>query len=640
MALGFMRRHKRWLYGFLWLVIAAFIILYIPAFTDVTERGAGATLVEVGTLPITVGEYQKAYLRQREMYQSMYQGRIDNATLKRLGIEEQTLQALIDDRVLQLEAKRLGIAVDDEAIRQRLATSPEFQVDGKFMGAAELRRRLELQGITAGDFEQELRRRIMRERVASLVTDGVMVSPREAEEEFRRRSEQVKAEYVMVPAEAAAVAATDADVRARFDASKDRYALPERRVVSYLLLDLPKLQPRVSVTESEERTYYDTHQDEFKQDEQLCASHILVKAKATPEAAEGHADDEARQLAQSALDQVKAGADFAALARKVSEDQGSGPQGGELGCFARGRMVPEFENAAFSLGPGETSDLVKTQYGYHVIRATSRREEAVPPFAQVKDRIHQTLMSQRVRSLLEEQMLGISEALRRGKSLEDVAKERGFMVEKSAPLARGADTPPLGSPALTARAFALKRGETEPEPFALPTGYAYISLQEVQAPRPADFKEVQDRVKSDLQQEKAEESASAKAADLKARAESAGLDKAASGVGLVRKETEALVSRGQPLGDLGNSASLEAAAYALPEKVLSDPIKVPGGWAVIRVLEKKPFDPAAFEKEKVSLIGSLRQQRREELFRSFMQEARKRVTVQRNAEALRRLTES
>src|SRR6187551_408391 len=125
MALGFMRRHKRWLYVFLWVVVAAFIIAYIPAFTGMgmDSRAAGATLVEVGTLPITVSEYQKAYLRQREMYQSMYQGRIDNETLKRMGLEEQTLQALIDDRVLQLEARRLNITVDDEAIRERLSTS-------------------------------------------------------------------------------------------------------------------------------------------------------------------------------------------------------------------------------------------------------------------------------------------------------------------------------------------------------------------------------------------------------------------------------------------------------------------------------------------------------------------------------------
>ena len=286
----------------------------------------------------------------------------------------------------------------------------------------------------------------------------------------------------------------------------------------------------------------------------MCASHILVKVKATPEATEGHADDEARKLAQSALDQAKAGADFAALAKKMSEDQGSAPQGGDLGCFERGRMVPEFENAAFALTPGQTSDLVKTQYGYHVLRATARRAETTPAFAVVRDRINKTLMGQRVRTLLEEQIQGISEALRHGKSIEDVAKERGFTVDRSSPLARGVETPPLSSAALVARAFELKRGETEPEPFPLPTGYAFISVPEVQAPRPADFKEVQDRVKADLQQEKAFEAARVKAAELKAKASGTSLEKAAAALELVRKETPALVSRGQPMGDLGSSA--------------------------------------------------------------------------------------
>ena len=636
MALGFMRRHRRYLNISLGLVILAFIILYIPAFQGAAEKGAGATMVEVGSIPITVGEYQKAYHRQREMYLSLYQGRLDNEALKRMGLEEQTLQSLIDDRVLQLEARRLGISVDDETIRQRLSTSPEFQIDGRFMGGDELRRRLEMQGISVAEFEQDLRRRILHERVNALITDGVMVSPREAEEEFRRRNEQVKAEYVMVPAEVSSVVVTDAEVRARFDASKDRYAFPERRVVTYLLLDLPKLQPRVTVTEAEERAYYGAHLDEFKQAEQVCASHILVKVKTTPEATEGHADADARKLAEAALDQVKAGADFAALAKKMSEDQGSAPGGGSLGCFERGRMVPEFENAAFALTDGQTSDLVKTPYGYHVIRATAHRAESTPAFAQAKDRINQTLLGQRVRALLEEQLQGISEALRHGKSIEDVARERGFSVDRSAPLARGADAPPLSSASLVARAFELKRGETEPEPFPLPTGYAFISVQEVQAPRPADFKEVQDRVRSDLQQEKAFEAARVKAAEVKARAARAGLEKAAAAQGLVRKETPGLVSRGQAMGDLGSSVSLDEAAYALPDNTLSDPIRVPGGWAVIRLLEKKAFDPAAFEKEKVALMGSLRQQRRDELFRSFMQEARKRVTVQRNAEAFKR----
>jgi peptidyl-prolyl cis-trans isomerase D len=640
MALGFMRRHRRWLNISLGLVIAAFIILYIPAFQGATERGPGATLVEVGSLPITVGEYQKAFVRQREMYQNLSQGRMDPEAIKRLGLEEQTLQALIDDRVLQLEARRLGISVDDDTVRARLATSPEYQIDGKFMGGEELRRRLEMQGVSVGEFEQDLRNRILRERVASLITDGVMISPREAEDEFRKRSEQVKVEYVMVPAETLKATASDDEAKARFAASRDHYAFPERRVVDYLMLDMPALQPRVTLTEAEERAYYDAHHDEFKQDEQVCATHILVKVKATPDAKEGHADDEAKKLAQAALDQVKGGADFAAVAKKVSEDQGSATQGGDLGCFARGRMVPEFEGAAFALAPGQTSDLVKSQYGYHVIRVTSRREETVPPFAQVKPTLHQTLLGQRVRALFDEQSQAITDALRHGKALEDVAKERGFPVQKSAPLARGETTPPLGSPALVSRAFQLKRGEAEPEPFPLPTGYAFIALREVQPPRPAEFKEVETKVKLDLQNEKAQEAAKARAAELKARAEKDGLEKAATALGLVRKETPALVPRGQPLAELGTGAALEQTAYSLAEKTLSDPVPVSGGFAVLRVLEKKAYDPAAFEKDKASLIASLRQQRKEAMFRSYMQEARRRVTVQRNVEAFKRTMQS
>jgi peptidyl-prolyl cis-trans isomerase D len=245
-----------------------------------------------------------------------------------------------------------------------------------------------------------------------------------------------------------------------------------------------------------------------------------------------------------------------------------------------------------------------------------------------------------VRALLEEQLQGASDALRRGRSLEEVAKERGFTVQKSAPLSKGGVTPPLTNAALVARAFELKRGETEPEPFPAAGGYAFISLQEIQAPRAADFKEVQDKVKADLQQERAAEAAKVRAAELKSRAEKEGLDKAAAAMGLVRKETPGLVGRGQPMGDLGTSAALEQAAFAAPEKTLTDPVRVPAGWAVVRVLEKKAFDPAAFESEKASLLASLRQQRREELFRAYMQEARKKVTIERNPEAFRQAMNS
>jgi len=632
-----MRRHRAWLNWLLVLVIATFILLYIPVFLKTDTGVPGEVVADVGGMSITRGEFDKAYERARQMYERMYQGRLDPAMLRSLGLEQQALEGLVSQRLVALEAKRLGLRVDDETVAQRLATLPEFQRDGRFVGAAEIRRLLDMQRVSVEEFEESLRDRIMAEQLQALVTDGVSVTPAEAEQEFRRRTEQVKLEYVLADAAKSreGQSVSDDEVKARFDSAKEAYRLPERRILSYVLADATALASRVSVTDREIEAYYRGHRDEFKQDEEACASHILIKVK-QGEAKEGHADEEAKRIAQGVLDQVKAGKDFAELAKKSSEDQGSAAQGGSLDCFGHGRMVPEFDNAAFSLGAGETSDLVKSPFGYHIIRVTERKEEIFAPLAQVKERIRQTMLADRARTLAEEKMRGMSEALRRGKSLDEAARNEGLSVQKSAPLERGKPVPPLASPALLAKAFELPRGEVAKEPFALSSAYAFIAVDDVQPSRIPELKDVQARVRADLVEEKSLARARALAAQVRARAEKEGLDKAASALGLVRKETPALVGRGQPLAELGSTATLEEAAYALPEKTLSEPVRAAGGYAVIRVLEKKPFDPAAFEKEKPSITASLRGEKKQQLFQAFLEQARRRYPVERNLSALQR----
>jgi len=638
MALGFMRRHRRWLFGFLWLVILAFIILYIPAFDQESDQGLGLTVAQVADRKITLGEYQRSYLRQRQMYQSMYQGRMNDDMLRRMGIEEQALQGLVDERILALEAERLGIRVDDAMLKQRVAIAPEFQQDGKFLGSKEIRNRLERSGVSVREFEESFRNSILRERLIALVTDSVQVSAAEAEKEFRRRNEQVKAEYVVVTADNAGITATDEEVRARFDANKDAYRYPERRVLSYALIDAPSLASQVTLTDRDLAAYYEANRDQFAQGEELCASHVLVKVKASPEAKEGHADEEARRIAQSALDEIRLGADFAAVAKRMSEDLGSASQGGDLGCFPRGRMVPEFDNAAFSLDAGQASDVVRTSFGYHVIKAVSRKDEAVPPFAQVKESIRQQVMVERVQAKVREKAEATAAALRSGRSLEEAAREQGLTVQKSAPLARSDVQPPLASATLLSKAFELKKGEAAADPLPAANGYALIEVAEIQPPRLPDLKEVQDKVRADVVGDKAFEKSRVIAADLRTRAQQAGLEKAAAALGLVRKQGDALVPRGQPIGDLGSGAAVEKTVYSLPVGGLSEPVRTPAGFAVVRVLEKKEYDPAAFEKEKAALIASLEEEKRGRLFQAYMQEARKRFPVSRRPDAISRVT--
>jgi len=638
MALALMRRHRRWLYVFLWLVIAAFIILYIPAFQKGQQAGSPAeTVVSVGGRDISVGELQRAYLRQRQVYERLYQGRLNDAMLKQMGLEEQVLDQLVGDRLVELEARRLGVSVSDDAVARAISTSPEFQDNGRFIGTDEIRRRLDLQGMSEEQFAESLRRQLERESLQRLVGSAVDVSEAEVEREFQKRNEQVKLEYVLADAARfrPQVQPTESEIQLRFDSKKDSYRVPEKRVVAYVLLDRQALAPQVRVTDRDLEAYYQDHRDEFRQEEEACASHILVKVK-QGQAGEGHADAEAQKIAQGLLDQLKAGGDFAALAKKYSEDQGSAQNGGDLGCFPPGRMVPQFDDAVFAMKPGQLSDLVKTTFGYHVIRLASRKEEAVLPFSQVKERVRAEVTDRKMSELGDQKAQALSEALAKGKSLQEAAKAQRLTVQKTAPFARGEVPPVLASPTLVAHVFELKPGQTEKEGFPLPQGAAFVSLVEVQPARAAALQDVHDKVKADLVEEKAMEEAHALAGSVKAKAATIGLDKAAAASGLVRKETPQLVGRGQPLGDLGTGAALDQAAFSLPEKTLSDPVRTASGWAVLGVLEKKTPEPAELQRQKAQIAASLRDEQRQELFRAFLASARERYTITRDAKAYRR----
>jgi len=640
MALAAMRRHKRWLYIFLWIVIAAFIILYVPAFQGAMGSGSpGEVLAVVGGLPITVGEYQKAYQRQSQFYERLYQGKLDANTLRRMGLERQIFDSLVEDRLVALQAKRVGLTVSDDALARSIATSPDFQENGHFLGSAEIQRRLDLQGISTAEFEDSLRQRLLRDSLEGLVTDGLSVSDADVEREFRRRTEQVKAEYVLADAARyrPQVAVTDDEVKARFEKQRESYRVPEKRTLSYILLDPESLRSRTSVTDRDLEAYYREHPEEFKQEAEVCASHVLVKVKSGPEAKEGHPEAEAKTIAEKLLAEAKGGGDFAALARKSSEDAGSAANGGDLGCFPRGRMVPAFDEAVFSMEPGAISDLVKTNFGYHIIKLVSQKEEGTLPFPQVKERVRQIVTAEKVEGLAAQKAESLSRLLTKGRKLEDAAKEEGLTVQKSAPFTRGEPPPTLSSPSLATRAFEMKVGDVEKEGFSLPRGAAFIALAEIQPAHLPELKEVQDRVKADLLEEVAMEKAKTAAAEVKARAASGGLEKAATALGLLRKETPALVGRDQPLGDLGTSAALEAVAFTLPEKTLSDPVRVPAGYAVLRILEKKAFDPAELAKQRAQIAASVRQQRKSELFQAYMSQARDQFPVERRGEAYKRV---
>jgi hypothetical protein len=244
--------------------------------------------------------------------------------------------------------------------------------------------------------------------------------------------------------------------------------------------------------------------------------------------------------------------------------------------------------------------------------------------------------AEKTQKLLAEQV-GRAQAALRGGSLEDAAKAIGAAVVSSPPFPVATPPEPLSSPALAARAFALKSGETERDGLAVGRGYAFFRVAEVKAARAAELPEVQDKIKAELEEEKALALARAQAVAVVARADAQGLEKAAAAFKLVRKETPTLVGRGQAVGELGDSAAVEEAVFGLPVKALSGPVRTARGYAVLRVLERKGFDPTAFAGQKASVESSLLEQKRSQLFQAFLSGARDRYVVERNPGAARRV---
>jgi peptidyl-prolyl cis-trans isomerase D len=635
MALAFLRRHQRWFHVLLGLVILGFIFVYIPSFRNAAAGGDDSDVGRVAELPITAREYQTAYQRLRSRYEQMYQTRLDANMIKMLGLGNQVFDGLVEQRIVELEARRHGLVVTDRELAMAASNMPYFQDQGRFIGADRVRQALESQGQSVEDFERALRHDLLRKQLEALVTDGVTVSASEIEDDYKRRNEEIKAEYVLVDTArfTAQATATDEDIKARFEADKEAYRIPDKRVASYAFVDPQALRSQIAVTDTEIAAHYKDHPDQYSEQEQVCAQHILIKAKDAT-AKEGRTDAEAKTAATAILAQLRGGADFATVAKKSSEDTGSAAKGGDLGCFPRHTMVDEFENVAFSAKPGELSEPVKTQYGYHIIKVTEKREGKVKPLETVKEAIRAELSSARAQTMSEQKSQALAAALSHGAKLEDTARANGVPVQTSAPVGRGEPLPPFNEE-VVARLFELKPGETTPQPIALRGGFIFLTLTETKPSRLPELAEVKDRVKADLLKDKALEMAKSRAQELKAKADAQGLDKAASALGLVRKDS-AFVKRGEAIGDVPSGPALDAAAFALAPNTVSEPIPVTNGFAVLRVVEKKAIDPAAFEKEKGSIAASLRSAKRSQLFEAYIAQVRQRFPIERNAEVLNR----
>ena len=514
MILDLMRREKKKFLGILLLPLMFGLVAYlIPGMPGgAWGDGLGASvLATVGNSEISSTEFIGSYQRFLRSGQFPY----DRQFLKTLQVDRQILNQLVSREVMLSEAKRLGIDATANELQQKIFALPYFQDNGNF-AFNRYKAILEQNGMTVPQFEDGVREEIIQEKLKNLITDSVSISDRELEEEFRDRNEKSKISYVSFePSKfTSAVVLQEADVKGHYDQNKESYRVPEQRRVKYLFADSAALRAGIQIPDAELKNYYQQNLATYQLPEKVRATHILLKT-------EGKSPEESEKIkakATNLLLQARKGADFAELAKKNSEDTVSAVNGGDLGSFARGAMVPEFDQAAFTLGVGAISDLVKTQFGYHIIKVLEKQPAHTQTFEEVENLIRPTLLQRKAEQKAQELADKAFTLAKSNKSFEQIAAELKISVQETPLFQQGGAIPLIGnSPEFSSKVFGLKEKEVG-SPIRIPNGFALAQLVEIKAPYVPGLEEVRAKVEDALKASKAAELAKVKAQEFAEKA--------------------------------------------------------------------------------------------------------------------------
>lgn len=621
-----MRRHKGWLKWSLALVVLTFVVFYIPDFLSTSTGAApGQVIAEVDGTPITVGAFTRRYTAQMNAYRQAYGGQMNEQLLRQLGIDRQILQQLVDEEAMVAEARRQGIRVGDVEVRERILSMPAFQENGRFIGEQRYRQVLQFNNppFTTSEFEDNLRRALMIEKLRTAIAGWIAVTDDEVAEEYRRRNEKVKLDVVPVTADAfrSQVNVTDAELSAHFEQNKETYRIGEKRRIKYALVDVDQVRAGITVPDAEIAAFYQQNLAQYTTQAQVRASHILFKT-------EGKDASAVKAQAEEVLKKAQApGADFAALARQYSEDESNKAQGGDLDYFGRGRMVPEFEAAAFALKSGEVSGLVETSFGFHIIKVIDNQPEVVRPLDLVREEIVDQLRWQKAQQEAETIAKAVASAAKTAADLERVAGERKLEFRETGLFLPDAPIDGLGvQPELASAVFALPEGELS-APQRVARGWVVASVSGRQDAYLPALDEVKDRVREDVVRAKAADLATQRAASIAAELRTAkDLAATAKKLGLEVKTTD-LIARGSPIPDLGISEEIDTTAFALPVGGVSDAITTPGGTAIIRVTERQDVTAEEVAAGRDQLREELSAQRQDRFFSAYMQKAKTSLAI-------------
>jgi peptidyl-prolyl cis-trans isomerase D len=601
----------RILFGVIIGMLALSMLLYLVPQGPDTSTTSGDVVAKVGSETVTLADISQRLneIRQNNPIPHQLEGLYANQILKQLVFQKE----------VEYEAKRLGISVSDQerADRIRMILPTAFN-DGVFVGnEAYSQQVLQRFQMTAPAFEELIRSSMIEEKFHKLLTDGVSVSPTEIQQEFRFENEKIKLNYAAANPESLAdkINPDEAEIKAYYEQNKAKFQVPEKRIVRYGLLESNQLRQSIPVTDDELKAVYQQNIKQYEVPDRVHAEHILLTTV-------GKTDAEVTEIKKQAEDVLaqarKKGANFEELAKKYSEDPGSKTKGGDLGWLVHGQTVPEFDKAAFSLSKGQISDLIRTEYGFHIIKVLDKEVAHTKPFEEVKESIRTPYLLQKVDQQTGSIADQMSSQIRQSNktTLDDLAQKFHLNISETRPLAPNDPILELGnSQDVKDEIIRLRLNELS-VPIRTDRGYVVFSLKQTIPAHPGTLDEVRDKIISELRLTKSEQLAQSKIDDLVKRVKAGEkFDSAAKALGLDPKTSD-LLARSGSIPGLG-SVKLLTSAFSLKQGDIGGPVHMGASWVAYQISEKVEPNPAEFEAQKQKITDTLLQSKRTMAFDAF-----------------------
>src|SRR5579864_4654219 len=636
--------------GLLVVICAAMVIVLVPggilgdAFGFQNDLGKNV-VAKVGSDEISVTEVQQ---QARTMGRQQFPRGLPDALMPFL-IQRAT-ENLITQRAMLVEAQRLGLSVSNAELQDELQHgqfASELFPNGNFVGDQAYDEFVSQFNMSVPQFEQAMKDQLLRQKLMDMISGTVIASNAELEQQFEKDSTKVKFQYAVLTADQLKkqIHPSEAELKAFYDRNKQTYvnSIPEQRKVRYILIDTGRLAGEIKVTPDDLQRYYNEHMDEYRVPDQVEVRHILIKTP--PPGPDGKVDpkavEAAKQKAEDVLKQVHAGADFAKLAEKDSQDTASAKNGGSLGWIQRGQTVPEFEKVAFSLPKGSTSGIVQTSYGFHIIHVDDKQDAHVKPLSEVQAQI-QPLVAQDTASQMAQNLSERVQSAARSMGMDKAAAQNNLQVTSTGFISRNDSLPGMGqSPEFMDAIFSAAQNAA-PDMTNLRQGYVVYQVTAVKPPQTPTFEQIRSRVESEFVNQQATAMLAQKTQELSDRARALhDLKKAAKEQGATLKTSD-LVTRKEQVPDVGAMSGPASVAFTMKPGEISGPIDSGSSGAVLSLVDREAPSQADFQKQKSQVREQVLQQKRDQMLQLFIANLREQMEksgkIQINQQVLKQLT--